>query len=145
MSEASPISDKESAWLAFHAIRAAEDGRPLVSSKVRLAVFEAANWRCCYCGVRLLSRMQSARECHAYFANEAGISIRLGKTLKRRGATIEHIRRRVDGGGNARENLAAACEWCNGARGPISAVAWFDEVARLKRAGKHPHFGEPDR
>lgn len=134
---ASPIHDKEAAWEAFHAIRNANSTIPV---ETRLAVFEASNWRCCYCGVRLLSPSGKARETHAYFANEIGVSLRDGIALKSRVATIEHILRRCDGGTNEYSNLAAACTWCNSSRQDRDAEVWFDQVVWMKERGLHPHW-----
>lgn len=140
MEHSSPIHDKEAAWAAFHAYREYDGGRAPISSEVRLSVFEAANWRCCYCGIRLWSNMSLARESHALFANEARMFVRNGRAMKSREATIEHIRKQIDGGGHERDNLAAACAWCNSSRGEWDARGWFAEVTRLKDSGQHPHF-----
>ena len=141
MSEtASPIHDKEAAWEAFHAIRNAEGKRRALSQKTRLAVYEAANWKCCYCGVRLLSSTPLARETHSYYANQEGLALCNGRSMRMRIATIEHIIRRTDGGSNDEENLAAACAWCNHCRGEFDAEVWFDQVCWMKENGFHPHF-----
>ena len=54
--------------------------------------------RCCYCDLPLTWR---------------------GHQNPRR-ATIEHLRRRADGGGNELDNLALACRECNERRGTMN-------------------------
>jgi 5-methylcytosine-specific restriction endonuclease McrA len=137
MSEALlPVHDKEAAWAAFEAFRESGWKNRTIPIGVRLSVFEAANWRCCYCGVRLLY----ARESQALFANEARIPRQDWRTIKSREATLEHILKRADGGGDERANLAAACAWCNHSRGDWDAEVWFEQVMWLKKWGRHPHF-----
>lgn len=53
-----------------------------------------------------------------------------------RRATIEHLRRKADGGGNELDNLALACLECNGGRGTTDWLTYksfkrgeFSEVA----------------
>lgn len=113
--------DLDSAWEAFHQWRE-DEGARLIPPHRRIEVFEASNWRCCYCGVTL-----------AYPDYRAG--------FKCDGfATVEHIRRRADGGSNERDNLAAACAWCNNSRQDFDALDWFWRVQELVAAGDHPAF-----
>lgn len=62
-------------------------------NKVSVLLFKQKN-KCCYC------------EC----------------PLTRETATIEHLKRRKDGGKSCNDNLAVACESCNHGRGQID---WF--------------------
>ena len=135
-----PTVDKEAAWKAFDAMRNYRTGRGNIRAETRLSVYEASNWRCCYCGVKLLSTTPLARETHSYYANQEGLSLRNGRSMRMRIATIEHIVRRTDGGNNSYENLAAACAWCNHSRGDFEAEVWFDQIAWLKENGSHPHY-----
>jgi hypothetical protein len=112
------VSDLETAWEAFDSWR--QCGGPGLPHHQRMEIFEACGWRCCYCGVRLCPAHQPIP----------------GEQI----ATVEHIRRRADGGSNERENLAASCPWCNHRRGHHDALVWFEQVQWLKERGKHPHF-----
>jgi 5-methylcytosine-specific restriction endonuclease McrA len=56
---------------------------------------EAQNWRCCYCGVRVV----------------------IGEPLDPRLATLEHIVPKCFGGNDHPDNLAMACACCNNNRG----------------------------
>lgn len=74
-----------------------------MKSKVRrsvlLKLFDRQNGRCCYCG--------------------AFVVISADREMQRclDAATIEHLRRRAEGGTNHIDNLAMACRRCNHERG----------------------------
>lgn len=69
---------------------------------------EAQNHRCAYCGVRFGAEVPE-----------------LGWTVKDTFATVEHFEPTSLGGGNAWENLVAACHRCNVKRGNGCALAFF--------------------
>jgi hypothetical protein len=45
-------------------------------------------------------------------------------------ATLEHLRRKADGGTNHPDNLAIACFECNAGRGELSWVEWKTLMSR---------------
>lgn len=123
----STLHDKEAAWRAFEAWRSP---RVEMAREMRPRLFEAQNWRCCYCGVYVtdiqrhdLKRLPRAERNRAVWM--------IG--------TIEHVIRRTDRGGDEWDNLVGSCEWCNVSRGERSAEEWFIEVQALIRLGAHPH------
>ena len=64
--------------------------------------------KCCYCGVSLVM--------------PRGVRWARNEANHRHAATLEHLRRKADGGTNHRDNLALACRRCNGQRGDRSWV-----------------------
>ena len=59
-------------------------------------------------------------------------------------ATVEHIRRRSDGGTDAPANLAMACAFCNSSRADRTPETHAIVACALKRVGRHPCFdGKP--
>ncbi|MBB4290623.1 5-methylcytosine-specific restriction endonuclease McrA [Rhizobium leguminosarum] len=81
-----------------------------MKSKVRLPVllklFERQNGRCCYC--------------------ERFVVLSADYKIQQRSdaATIEHLRRRADGGTNQPHNLSLACKRCNQERGSLSWILY---------------------
>lgn len=87
------------------------------NSKVRLRasrirrLAEAQNWRCCYCGcethdpITLLDDLDLDPEAPV--------------------ATVEHLRRVADAGGNTDDNLVMACVHCNGTRNTMTPLRWY--------------------
>lgn len=61
--------------------------------------------RCCYCGIQMRKPKKNASQCPNL-------------------ATIEHIRRRADGGTNELRNKALACYRCNTERGEIDWLTY---------------------
>ncbi len=113
----------------------------IIPRETRHAVFEAQNWRCCYCGFRM--RAAEPWECEARYARGFGYAYRPSNTvvrlfLGRSRATIEHLHRRADGGSDYYDNLVGACNWCNANRLDRSAMVWFQEVQFLVETGRHP-------
>jgi hypothetical protein len=112
-----------------------------ISRDIRHAIFEAQNWRCCYCGFRM--RAVEPWECEARYARLFGYPYQPGAAavrqfLHRSLATIEHLHRRADGGSDYYDNLAGACNWCNSNRMDRSAMEWFNEVQMMVAFGQHP-------
>lgn len=62
------------------------------------------NGQCCYCSVGLVRHR--------------------GLNPPANAETIEHLRRRADGGTNRRDNLALACRECNHGRGSIDWLTY---------------------
>ncbi len=74
---------------------------------------EPQNHRCCYCGHRMLK--------HVY---------KNGVRTPRNAITRDHITPRTHGGTN-QDNLVAACSQCNGLRGDMDAIAFFNRLQRI--------------
>ena len=128
-----PLNDKELAWQAWEEMQRTPCWG--ISPLVRIAIHEAQNWRCCYCGVVMWAG--EPFECLGAYMKAHGL--RDTEAAKRRRATAEHIRRRIDGGSDLPENLAGACLWCNTTRHDMPAEDWFWKVRGLIEAGFHPH------
>jgi 5-methylcytosine-specific restriction endonuclease McrA len=94
--------------------------------RIRHELAEAQRFRCCYCQRRFGAK---------------------GTPLA---PTIEHLKARMDGGTNARDNLAAACRHCNQHRGSQKNSARQEAQARAAAARTgtlaslaHPTSTEP--
>ena len=55
-------------------------------------------------------------------------------------ASVEHLRRRADGGDEAASNLAMACAYCNSTRHASEPSDHATAMQALRRAGRHPCF-----
>lgn len=75
--------------------------RKLTQQKHRELISIKQGGKCCYCGERML---------HAQAVLENG-------RPHPRAATLEHLKRKIDGGTNALDNKAVACHECNTGRG----------------------------
>ncbi|WP_242221604.1 HNH endonuclease [Shinella zoogloeoides] len=75
--------------------------RKTTAQKHRTLLIAKQGGKCCYCERRLLHHMT---------ALENG-------NVHPRAATIEHLRRRCEGGSNHLDNKAVACHECNTSRG----------------------------
>lgn len=78
--------------------------------KVRKVLFRKQRGLCCYCRVPMTLPPRPD----------------VGKT-ERTMATLEHLRRKADGGTDHRDNLALACHRCNSGR---HGVDWFTYASR---------------
>lgn len=68
---------------------------------------EAQNWRCCYCGIRMV----------------------MGERRKDGDSpTVEHVVPRVSGGDDNWDNLVAACRLCNVSRGAMKSEKFLQFV-----------------
>lgn len=76
----------------------------------RHRLYFAQTGECCYCGVVMLMTGDLSVE---RFAKLFALT---KKQAQRRRASIEHLKRRVDGGTHAIHNLALACCLCNSKR-----------------------------
>lgn len=77
---------------------------------LRWGIHRHQGGKCCYCGVKLIMPPKKAMR----FTN--------GMQFNKRAATLEHLRRKADGGTNHPDNLALACRLCNSRRGDMSWV-----------------------
>lgn len=55
-------------------------------------------------------------------------------------ASVEHLIRRSDGGGDAPDNLAMACAYCNSSRREVTPEAHRAAMRAIVKAGRHPCF-----
>lgn len=108
---------------------------PSSLSKSRLAAFRRQGGHCFYCGAPIW--LDKPEE----FANRYGISKRLAGHLQ---CTGEHLTAKRDGGGCSRENIVAACWFCNSRRHrrktPPSPGAYLQVVQRRMQHGRWHHL-----
>ena len=108
-------------------------------TKYRLQAFNNQNGACYYCNAPMwLERVGS-------FATKHGISERQAHHLR---CTAEHLIARQDGGPNSRNNIVAACRFCNETRhkrrNPLSPKKYASLIAdRLNRGKWHPKVFHP--
>ncbi|WP_391562407.1 HNH endonuclease [Novosphingobium sp.] len=98
---------------------------------IRRAKFVIQQGQCHYCGCSMWEGRPSVQQA------------RIGKFAQQMRCTAEHLRARSDGGGNAYDNIVAACHWCNRLRHarpvPLSADAFKVLVRKRVQKGKwHP-------
>lgn len=98
---------------------------------------EAQGGRCAYCGfvMRLPGLQQNPLELRP--AAKSWRQYTLAKQARR--ATRDHLLPRSAGGDAARDNLVAACQWCNGFRANQPFELAHRRIMRLIRRGSHPH------
>lgn len=84
---------------------------------LRNALFSDQAGACCYCERAMAGRHEPTR------IAAARLGIRCSEVRSRR-ATIEHLKRRADGGGNQPGNLRASCEDCNFRRQGHDWLTW---------------------
>lgn len=106
-------------------------------ARILRVLFEEQDRKCYYC------------ECECWLGNEqeivelcdrykmAGL-MESRKRLRHMRASVEHLRRKVDGGTDDPRNLAMACEFCNGTRADRPVSDHFDHVAWMIRNNRHP-------
>ena len=102
--------------------------------KNRLHAFEKQEGRCYYCGAPMW--LENKRG----FAAKHRITKKLAKRLR---CTAEHLNARKDGGNNNRENIAAACLYCNLTRHHVSEALPPNEYRKhvmrlIRRQEWHP-------
>ena len=85
---------------------------PSSLAKRRRAAFDRQNGRCHYCGFPMW--LEDPAELSAPF----GLSDRESARLQ---CTAEHLVARQDGGGDAADNIVAACRFCNATRHRLSS------------------------
>lgn len=60
-------------------------------------------------------------------------------------ASVEHLVRRSEGGGNEPGNLAMACAYCNSSRRDAAPDAHGAAMRAMVEAGRHPCFPAGDK
>lgn len=74
--------------------------------------------KCCYCGCELTDAMNPKH------APDSSV-------------TLEHLKRKQDGGTNEKDNLAASCRGCNVRRGPMDWLTYKSFVMGELCLGDH--------
>jgi len=75
---------------------------------IRTRAAESQNWKCCFCGTKMITTPNKANSC-----------------------TAEHITPHSEGGEWSEENIVASCSWCNNHRGTMP-VEKFDPFSWKK-------------
>ena len=112
----------------------------------RLAWLSAAQKDlCCYCGCEtwLPSQRRQEARLRAAWDMPAGRSLACQLAFAYRMATVEHLRRRAEGGTDAARNLAMACAYCNSTRRDRAPEIHAVAMCGLKRVARHPCFPPP--
>jgi HNH endonuclease len=99
--------------------------------KSRSSAYEKQQGYCCYCNARMwINNLES-------FAREHGLTEKQARLFK---CTAEHLLAKQDGGGDAIENIAAACWFCNSRRHyskkPRSPEGFKTYVDQRMKAGR---------
>lgn len=93
--------------------------------------------RCLYCDGEVWSRLHMNKgQARSHFRVPKGMPSST-TLLAYSYATIEHIVRRAEGGGN-KDNIALACAWCNSARQESTPDVHRVDMQALVAAGLHP-------
>ncbi len=102
--------------------------------------------RCLYCGCETWlpgERRQEAR-LRAKWDMPGARSMACQLAFGYRMASVEHLRRRSEGGGDEPGNLAMACAYCNSSRREATPEAHGAAMRSMIEAGRHPCFPPPD-
>jgi 5-methylcytosine-specific restriction endonuclease McrA len=75
-----------------------------ILSRFRADAFHRQEGRCYYCTAPMWHDDGSA------FARAYGLSLKVARWLQ---CTAEHLKARINGGSDSRENIVAACRYCN--------------------------------
>ena len=94
------------------------------SSKTRQEMFRKQSGKCFYCEQPMWETDIQHFACHH------GLSLSMARWLK---STIEHLHAKCEGGGNGRDNLVAACHFCNAHRHRARRPKSSTEFARFVR------------
>ena len=96
--------------------------------RLRAVAYHDQNGRCAYCGASMWLATPSD------FATQYRLSLKQARLLQ---CTAEHLVARCDGGLDARQNIVAACFWCNQRRHarktPLDPVRYQAQVSALVR------------
>lgn len=103
-------------------------------AKLKIVHANQQNWRCYYCGFPMWQGDPTI------FAARYRLP---AAALNRFQCTAEHMQPRMNGGEDRRENIVAACQFCNQTRHRMSEVlspaAFRQHVSKRVRTGKwHP-------
>lgn len=97
----------------------------------RLRAVVLQGFRCYYCGLAVWIEDPGG------FAARYGLTMRQAEYLR---CTAEHLRARADGGSNRRDNVVAACLYCNSrrhrTRTPLSPPEYQSHVRRRMQRGR---------
>ena len=98
--------------------------------------------RCCYCGCPTWLPWQRRQEARlrARWDMPGARSMACQLAFGYRMASVEHLTRRSEGGGDEPANLAMACAYCNSSRRDASPERHADAMRTLAAAGRHPCF-----
>lgn len=114
--------------------------RVAIKREKKLAIFEAQNWRCAYCGVRMVDPV--SEDVIRYLHEVAPFHRRTPRYRKmailKRSATVDHLKEVRNGGRNARSNLVGCCHHCNQMRRRWSPLDWFELCEKNQALGLHP-------
>lgn len=102
------------------------------------ALAEAQNWRCCWCGFRMIRNRDVMPEVRAILG-DGGRRPHLLRMAVLRSASVEHVVPRCDGGTDEPGNLVVSCRCCNEFRSNHPAEFAAARIARMLRRGTHPH------
>ena len=92
--------------------------------KLRDRLYVAQAGSCCYCDKPMFMRGHISA---GRFGSLFGLT---NAQAKLRVATLEHLKRRADGGTNQRDNLALACQACNSRRQGTNWVEYRSQRTR---------------
>ncbi len=100
----------------------------------RVRAYNSQNGRCYYCEIQMWLNDPQDHYLRSSVSSAGMVRIR---------CTAEHVQARSDGGSNAKENIVAACWFCNQARHrrprPVNSQAFRAFVKSRMRAQKwHP-------
>ena len=100
-------------------------------------LFHEQGGRCFYCSADTFLRggVESAAQARLRFGLPAAAPKKL---FRRRHATLEHLKRRADGGTKANKNLVMACHSCNTRRGEMPVDQYRQHISSLVAQGIHP-------
>ena len=107
---------------------------PTLLARSRSAAFSRQSGRCFYCGLPMWLDQPEG------FRSRYRLTLAQARLLR---CTAEHLRARQDGGGNASDNIAAACWYCNTRRHRSKKALDPDRHrqrvrARVKQGRWHP-------
>ena len=129
--------------LALYALQVSQSKNNKKMTRKRHYAAERQGWRCCYCGVPMFAGHPT--EDIFLYAQSIGVPAKAFRSKKfwtrmwGLKVSIEHLRKKADGGGMDHDNIVAACNWCNTYRGDRRPIEWFCEVQDRVKNGVHPH------
>mgnify|MGYP000234510133 CR=1 FL=1 len=113
-------------------------------AKKLLALCEAQNHRCAYCGVDLIHRLARTKFKKGFAVQRPPRPAQNWPSYKAwkwyREATLDHVIPKSQGGTNGLHNLVASCRYCNWYRGNHPADYAFTRIQRMLRRKTHPHL-----
>ena len=120
---------------------ASANGRPAATGKLTwLAAVHRDRCVYCNCPTWLPWQWREERKLREQWDMPARRSLACQLAFPYRRATVEHLRRQVDGGDDHPSNLALACAYCNSSRAARAPTIHAIVMCGLKRVGRHPCF-----